>query len=320
MITVLMNSPIKQRLSKPKKSRRVAKWAIELGEHDIVFQERGDKTPKDFLFEVPLEDNKKKAEEKADTKSTKTELSYKWKFFTNRAASSDGSGAGLMLTNPEGKEYTYSLCFGFEITNNEVEYEALLAGLRISQEMEIISLAIFVNSQLLVNQIKASPQADEIIKEVHEGSYGFNVEPRSMVVRITKQGYYWPSMHRDATNVLQDCEKCNQKEIPFSLTYGFEAIIPIPEHDVAKDDSGRIKEVDKRIGNKEIASIEEAYYRIIHEAHRYGYMKSHMKTVKNGQTRTQERKSEQKPEKVKSTVNSSQSWSTEVNKTQNVSK
>ncbi|GJZ93557.1 putative ribonuclease H-like domain-containing protein [Tanacetum coccineum] len=28
---------------------------------------------------------------------------------------------------------------------------------------------------------------------------------------------------------------------------------------------------------------------------RYGYMKSHMKTVKNGQTRTQERKSEQKP-------------------------
>ncbi|GKA98414.1 hypothetical protein Tco_0826351 [Tanacetum coccineum] len=29
---------------------------------------------------------------------------------------------------------------------------------------------------------------------------------------------------------------------------------------------------------------------------RYGYMKNHMKTVKNGQTRTQERKSEQKPE------------------------
>ncbi|GKA40165.1 hypothetical protein Tco_0732758 [Tanacetum coccineum] len=32
------------------------------------------------------------------------------------------------------------------------------------------------------------------------------------------------------------------------------------------------------------------------EADKYGYMKNHMKTVKNGQTRTQERKSEQKPE------------------------
>ncbi|GKC00113.1 hypothetical protein Tco_0986249 [Tanacetum coccineum] len=54
----------------------------------------------------------------------------------------------------------------------------------------------------------------------------------------------------------------SQKEIPFSLTYGSssEAIIPIPENDVAKDDRGRIKEVEKRRGNKEIASIEEAYY------------------------------------------------------------
>ncbi|GJZ60622.1 reverse transcriptase domain-containing protein [Tanacetum coccineum] len=43
-----------------------------------------------------------------------------------------------------------------------------------------------------------------------------------------------------------------------SLTYGFEGIIPIPKNDVAKDDRGRIKEVDKIRGNKEIASIEEA--------------------------------------------------------------
>ncbi|GJW95750.1 hypothetical protein Tco_0175422 [Tanacetum coccineum] len=58
-------------LTKPKKSGRVAKWAIELGEHDIVFQERGDETPKDFQIEVPLENNKKEAEEKADTKPMK---------------------------------------------------------------------------------------------------------------------------------------------------------------------------------------------------------------------------------------------------------
>ncbi|GJV51578.1 hypothetical protein Tco_1447319 [Tanacetum coccineum] len=89
--------------------RRVAKWVIELGEHDIMFQERGDETPKDFLIEVPLKDNKKEAEEKADIKPTKTELRCEWKHFTNGAASSDGSGAGLMLIDPEGKEYTYAL-------------------------------------------------------------------------------------------------------------------------------------------------------------------------------------------------------------------
>ncbi|GJX39003.1 reverse transcriptase domain-containing protein, partial [Tanacetum coccineum] len=189
----------------------------------------------------------------------------------------------LMLIDPDGKEYTYALRFGFETTNNEAKYEALLAGLRISQEMEITSLAIFVDSQLLVNQIKvllkrsiekkeilqvkteegecwmtpiheylvsgllpkdpkesrkirvkapqyklirgnlyqrsfytswlhcvASPQTDDIVKEVHKGSCGFNVEPRSMVVRITKQGYYWPSMHRDAAKILQDYENARR--------------------------------------------------------------------------------------------------------------
>ncbi|GKF92636.1 hypothetical protein Tco_0279355 [Tanacetum coccineum] len=53
----------------------------------------------------------------------------------------------------------------------------------------------------------------------------------------------------------------------------------------------------------------------------YGYIKNHIKTVKNGQARTQERKSEQKPEaKARKSQISSQSWSTEVSKTQNIPK
>nr|GFA21953.1 protein NYNRIN-like [Tanacetum cinerariifolium] len=48
---------------------------------------------------------------------------------------------------------------------------------------------------------RTSPQTDDMVKEVHEGSCGFNSEPRSMVVRITKQGYCWPSMHQDVAKV-----------------------------------------------------------------------------------------------------------------------
>ncbi|GKC83376.1 reverse transcriptase domain-containing protein [Tanacetum coccineum] len=156
-VAVLTNSSIKQALTKPKKSGRVAKWAIELGEHDIMFQTRDDsnkETPKDFLIEAPPEDNRKEVERKTDTKLEETKLSCEWKLYTDGASSSDGSGAGLMLIDPEGKEYTYALRFKFETTNNEAEYEALLAGLRIAQEMEIVNLAIFVDSQLLVNQVK----------------------------------------------------------------------------------------------------------------------------------------------------------------------
>ncbi|GJT14331.1 reverse transcriptase domain-containing protein [Tanacetum coccineum] len=169
-------------LIKPEKSRRVAKWAIELGEHDIVFQKRGDdkkEMPKYFLIEVLLEESRKEAEGRTDTKSENTKLSYEWKLYTNGAASSDGSGVGLMLIDPEGKEYTYALRFRFETTKNKAEYEALLPGLRIAQDMEIISLAIFVDSQLLVNQIKGTyaakqPMIREYLQKTKEVLKGFD--------------------------------------------------------------------------------------------------------------------------------------------------
>ncbi|GKB64814.1 reverse transcriptase domain-containing protein [Tanacetum coccineum] len=107
-------------------------------------------TPKDFLIEAPPEDNRKEVGRKMDTKLEEMKPSYEWKVYTDGTSSSDGSGAGLMLIDPKGKECTYALRFEFETTNNE----ALLAGLRIAQEMEIVNLAIFVDSQLLVNQMK----------------------------------------------------------------------------------------------------------------------------------------------------------------------
>ncbi|GJX36105.1 reverse transcriptase domain-containing protein [Tanacetum coccineum] len=156
-IAVLTNSSIKRALTRPKNLGHVAKWAIELGEHDIVLQTRDaskKETPKDFLIEAPPEDNRKEVERKTDMKLEETKLNCEWKLYTDGASSSDGSGAGLMLIDLKGKEYTYALHFKFETRNNEEEYEALLAGLRIVQEMEIVNFSIFVDSQLMVNQVK----------------------------------------------------------------------------------------------------------------------------------------------------------------------
>ncbi|GJT00604.1 reverse transcriptase domain-containing protein [Tanacetum coccineum] len=76
-------------------------------------------TPKDFLIETPPKDNKKEVGRKADTKLEETEPSCEWKLYTDGASSSDGSGAGLVLIDPKGKEYTYAQHFEFETTNNE---------------------------------------------------------------------------------------------------------------------------------------------------------------------------------------------------------
>ncbi|GJT35974.1 reverse transcriptase domain-containing protein [Tanacetum coccineum] len=95
-----------------------------------------------------------KEREVEEVKRKKPELDNVWKLFTDGASSFDGSGAGLMLVNPEGKEYTYAFRFRFKTTNNEAEYEALLAGLHIATKMKIQELAIFVDSQLVANQVK----------------------------------------------------------------------------------------------------------------------------------------------------------------------
>ncbi|GJT19063.1 reverse transcriptase domain-containing protein [Tanacetum coccineum] len=180
MITVLKNTPIKKMLTEPEKTGRVAKWAIKLGEHDIVFLRRNEKeTSANFLVEIPFEDNEKKEKPKEVPY-----LNSKWRHYTDGASNSDRSGTGLMLIDPEGKEYTYALRYEFETTNNEAEYEALLA---------------------------APPQTDKIIKEIHEGSCGFNAEPCSLVFIITKQGYYWPSMHREVATAIQDYKKCKEQ-------------------------------------------------------------------------------------------------------------
>lgn len=51
-------------------------------------------------------------------------------------------------------------------------------------------------------------QASNIIYEVHEGSCSLHAGPRSVVSKIMKLGHYWPSMHRDAMDIIHKCEAC----------------------------------------------------------------------------------------------------------------
>ena len=40
----------------------------------------------------------------------------------------------------------YAICNGFKATKNEVEYEALLTGLRVTTELEVESLDVYNDS------------------------------------------------------------------------------------------------------------------------------------------------------------------------------
>ena len=65
-----------------------------------------------------------------------------------------GAGADMLLIIPEGHKISYALRFSFKATNNEAEYEALLAGLQLAREVRVEYLSIFSDSQLVVCQIR----------------------------------------------------------------------------------------------------------------------------------------------------------------------
>ncbi|GJS43615.1 reverse transcriptase domain-containing protein [Tanacetum coccineum] len=228
-----------------------------------------------------------------------------WVLFTERSLCLEGSGSGLILTSLEGEEFTYALRFEFDASNNEAEYEALIAGLRIGEQMGVKNLITKVDpglvpqsenkkvdalsnmasisfthltKQVLVETLKRKStkekeilaiveeeeycwmtplveyltegtlpaetkkartikikarlyamisgvlyrksflepwlrcvgptQAEYVIKEIHEGSCSMHSGPRSVVTKAIRSGYYWPTMHKDARNIIRTCNDC----------------------------------------------------------------------------------------------------------------
>nr|GEZ08738.1 reverse transcriptase domain-containing protein [Tanacetum cinerariifolium] len=211
---------------------------------------------------------------------------------------SKGSGnnygqTGLILTNPDGVEFTYALRFQFAASNNEAKYEALIAGLRIATQMGVKNIQANVDSRLVANQVlgtyiakednmikyldiakglvsgfktfsicqvprsknkKADAlskiastsfahlskqlrlkarqyelmegilykrsflkpwlrcvgplQAEYVMREIHEGSCSMHAGLRSVVAKAIRLGYFWPTMHKDAQDMIRKCSDC----------------------------------------------------------------------------------------------------------------
>ena len=73
-----------------------------------------------------------------------------WRLSVDGAANAQGSGAGLILTSPEGIDVEYALRFDFQASNKEAEYEAVIVGLNLAHSMEADQLEVSSDSQLVV--------------------------------------------------------------------------------------------------------------------------------------------------------------------------
>ncbi|GJU76055.1 reverse transcriptase domain-containing protein [Tanacetum coccineum] len=122
-VVVITNQPIKQLLSSSEISGRMLKWKFELEGYDIQYRPRT--TIKGQI------------------------LAY---FIVERP---EEESPNELMTEPE------VLPEPFEATNNEAEYEALIAGLRIAEQMGVKNLQARVDSRLVANQVNGSYIAKE---------------------------------------------------------------------------------------------------------------------------------------------------------------
>ncbi|XP_024016325.1 uncharacterized protein LOC112089802 [Eutrema salsugineum] len=149
-IVVLTDHPLRTFLHSPSQSGRHAKWAIELSEYDIEYRGRTatkSQVLADFLVELPPE-------------LVEYNLVVQpWILHADGSSSHKGFGVRIRLKSPEGEVIEQSFRLGFPASNNEAEYEALIAGLRLAKGIGAEHVHAYCDSQLVANHFHGEYEA-----------------------------------------------------------------------------------------------------------------------------------------------------------------
>ncbi|XP_056862178.1 transposon Tf2-1 polyprotein [Raphanus sativus] len=169
-IEVLSNQPLRTVMQNTNQSGRLTKWAMELSAHDITYKNRTaakSQVLADFLIEL--------------TPELEQDLvlpSNNWILHVDGSSTNKGSGAGVQLQSPTGELIRQSFTFGFNASNNEAEYESLIAGLRLAQAVKVKRLSAYCDSQLVVSQYHGdydvrNDRMDSYLRIVQDLAKGF---------------------------------------------------------------------------------------------------------------------------------------------------
>ncbi|KFK40896.1 hypothetical protein AALP_AA2G057300 [Arabis alpina] len=127
-IVILSTFPLRSVLHSPSQSGRLAKWVVELSEYDIEYKGRTcnkSQVLADFFIELP---------EHQTTKEVRKGIKG---LHVDGSSSKNGSGIGIHLASPTGEILEQSFRLGFKASNNEAEYEAIIARMRLAQGLNI---------------------------------------------------------------------------------------------------------------------------------------------------------------------------------------
>ena len=131
-------------MSSPEATRQMALWAIELSEFNIQYRPRTaikGQVIADFIAEFTL------------MKGQGAKKNPQWIIHTDGSSNKQVGGASVVLHSSEGDKIKCMVGLDFTMTNNEADYEALIAGQDRAKATWAKNLVIYCNSQIVTSQV-----------------------------------------------------------------------------------------------------------------------------------------------------------------------
>jgi len=122
----------------------MVRWAIELSEFNVQYEPRRPikgQVYADFVVEL------------SSAAAHQDEEDFQWVLSMDGCSNQQGSGAGIILEGPNGLLIEQALRFAFKASNNQAEYEALVAGMLLAKDVDARSLLVKSDSLLITGQV-----------------------------------------------------------------------------------------------------------------------------------------------------------------------
>ena len=112
----------------------MALWAIELSKFDIQYHSRivvKEQVVTDFIVEF------------TNVEGHGAEEHTQWSIHTDSSSNKQAGGASIVIHSLEGDEIKFMVRLDFPTTNNEIEYETLVAGLDLTKVAWATSMVVY---------------------------------------------------------------------------------------------------------------------------------------------------------------------------------
>uniref|UniRef100_A0A2N9HX21 Uncharacterized protein n=1 Tax=Fagus sylvatica TaxID=28930 RepID=A0A2N9HX21_FAGSY len=140
---------------------RIWKWGAKIGTLDVKYLPRTaikGQILADFVAEFTPTAEQKDLNETTFQENTPEDSGW-WKIYVDGASNAKGSGTGVVIITPDETIIEQSIRLDFKTSNNEAEYEAVLAGLNSAKTLGAQQLIVHCDSLLVASQINGEYMA-----------------------------------------------------------------------------------------------------------------------------------------------------------------